>query len=210
MAQSMHYQDLIWQMQQMVDSCEGSLAATSGAIVPSKTFWYLVDFSGGNWAYKKISECPGQITVRNITGERETLRRMDTNVAEQKLSIHLAPDGNRRQQAQKMRDIAIEWVGKMKEGHLSRTEMWTALQSTVWRALMFPLPALNLTRKECQLIMAPLLEYILPALGICRNFQGKLVLAQKEFFGLCIKHGVSRTAPFGDRLLSTITPAETI
>jgi len=23
MAQSMHYQDLIWQMQQMVDSCEG-------------------------------------------------------------------------------------------------------------------------------------------------------------------------------------------
>jgi len=44
MAQSMHYQDLIWQMQQMVDSCEGSLAATSGAIVPSKTFWYLVDF----------------------------------------------------------------------------------------------------------------------------------------------------------------------
>jgi hypothetical protein len=35
----------IWQaLQQDVNTWEGSLSTTSGAIVPDKTFWYQVDF----------------------------------------------------------------------------------------------------------------------------------------------------------------------
>jgi hypothetical protein len=82
------YQDLIQCMQQAVDSWEGGLMVTSGAIVPSKTYWYLVDFSwsGGKWRYKKISECSGDITVGNLDGNRETLRRVKTDMAEETLS----------------------------------------------------------------------------------------------------------------------------
>jgi hypothetical protein len=37
-----------------------------------------------------------------------------------------------------MKNIAKEWVAKMQEGKLSRNEIWVAVQSTVWRPLIYP------------------------------------------------------------------------
>jgi hypothetical protein len=118
----------------------------------------------------------------------ETLKRNEVNRAEEPLGIHIAPDGNRRQQVEKMKNIAKEWVAKMKEGKLSRTKIWVAVQSTVWRTLISPLPAVNLTKQECKQIMGPILNFVLPALGICRSFPRYIVHAPKEYFGLAIKH----------------------
>ena len=60
--------DLVSLMQKSITSWEGSLSATSGALVARKTFWYLVDFvwHAGCWRYKRIAEYPGGPTVRNI------------------------------------------------------------------------------------------------------------------------------------------------
>ena len=40
-------------MQKSLDTWEASLKATCGAIVPDKTFWYLLDFKwqAGEWKY---------------------------------------------------------------------------------------------------------------------------------------------------------------
>jgi hypothetical protein len=48
-------------LQKSVDTWEGGLKATGGAIVPEKTFWYLIDFTwnGGEWRYKLVEECQG-------------------------------------------------------------------------------------------------------------------------------------------------------
>jgi hypothetical protein len=126
--------------------------------------------------------------VRNIDGELETLKQNEVDFAEETLGIHMAPDGNRKQQVSKMMNMARDWVALMREGNLSRSEMWMAVQSTLWRTLIYPLPAINLMKKECEAIMAPIIEYILPALGICRNFPRSIVFAPKEFFGLGIQH----------------------
>ena len=94
---------------------------------------------------------------------------METDVAEETLGILIAPDGNRKQQVEKMIQQGKDWVEKRQAGNLSRTEIWTAWQSTIWRALIYPLPALNLTQKECEAIMTPILQFILPALGTANN-----------------------------------------
>jgi hypothetical protein len=39
------YTEVLSLLQQSVDTWEGSLKATCGAIVPEKTFWYLIDFT---------------------------------------------------------------------------------------------------------------------------------------------------------------------
>jgi len=173
------WQAVLHSLQALVTTWEGSLSATSGAIVPQKSYWYLDDFqwSGGNWRYKNINECKGDIKVKSIYGELETLKRNEVNWAEETLGIHIVPDGNRCQQVEKIINIAKEWVAKMKEGKLSRTEIWLAVQLTVWRTLIYPLPALNLTKQECEQIMAPILNFVLPALGICRNFPRCIVHA---------------------------------
>lgn len=126
--------------------------------------------------------------VKDLQGNQQVIWRVETDQAEETLGILLAPDGNRKQQINKMRQLAIDWVEKLKQGTLSRTEMWTALQTTIWRTLCYPLPALNLTKGDCDLIMVPILEFALPSLGIRRNFLRSLVFAPKECFGLGIKH----------------------
>ncbi len=59
------FQDLIKSLRDAVNSWEGSLSATSGAIIPQKSYWYLVDFawSGGSWRYKRVNECKGDIKL---------------------------------------------------------------------------------------------------------------------------------------------------
>jgi hypothetical protein len=63
-----------------------------------------------------------------------------------------------------------------------------AVQLMFWRTLCYPLPALNLTRKEYEVIMAPILNYVLPNLGIRRNFPRLIVFAPKAFFIISLKH----------------------
>ncbi len=55
-------------LQSAVDHWEEGLKATCGAIVPEKTFWYLIDFSwsAGNWHYKMIEDCPGALFINDI------------------------------------------------------------------------------------------------------------------------------------------------
>jgi len=55
------YEEIITALQESVDTWERGLNATSGAIVPEKTFWFLIDFAwkAGQWRYKSIDESPG-------------------------------------------------------------------------------------------------------------------------------------------------------
>jgi hypothetical protein len=69
--------------------------------------------------------------VKDLQGNQQVIWRVETDQAEETLGILLAPDGNRKQQINKMRQLAIDWVEKLKQGTLSRTEMWTALQTTI-------------------------------------------------------------------------------
>ncbi len=76
----------------------------------------------------------------------------------------------------------------MRSGSPSRSDVCLSLISTIWRMLLYPLPALNLTKAECELIMAPILRYCLPAMGYCRNFPRNVVFAPTTYMGLGIEH----------------------
>jgi len=76
----------------------------------------------------------------------------------------------------------------MATGKLSRQEMWVAAHSTIWRTLSYPLPALNLTRQQWDDLLALLIRFLLPKLGVCRNFPRGLVFAPEKFFGLGLTH----------------------
>jgi hypothetical protein len=54
--------------------------------------------------------------------------------------------------------------------------------------LSYPLNATNLTKAQCDTIMAPLLNYALPAMGVCRNFPRALVCSSTTYPGLGVKH----------------------
>ena len=52
--------DVVHAMQNALNMWEGAIRATGGAIVPSKSFWYLGDFQWreGQWSYKDTEDAP--------------------------------------------------------------------------------------------------------------------------------------------------------
>jgi hypothetical protein len=177
-------------LQKAVDTWEGGLKATCGAIVPEKTFWYLIDFSwsSGCWKYKSVAECPGILWIKDITGARKELNRCDGHNAQETLGVFLAPDGNLSQLWDIIKEAAIVWADCMRTGKILREDAWLSFYSTIWKTLSYPLPAQNLKRDNYDNIMAPILRYLLPAMGICRNFPRALVYSSNRYMGLGIKH----------------------
>ena len=112
-------------LQQAVDTWEGGLRATCTAIVPEKTFWYLIDFKwiSGSWYYQSIEDSPASIFINDILGERKELRRCEVWDAQETLGIFLAPDGNTKQQQGKMRDLAVKWADCMRTGMIPKDDI---------------------------------------------------------------------------------------
>jgi len=80
-----------------------------------------------------------------------------------------------------MKEAVKKWVEGLRTGSISKAEVWIALNSTIMRTLLHPLPAIRLTKAQCESIMAPLLQYLLPALGVCRNFPRRLVFSTLDY-----------------------------
>jgi hypothetical protein len=95
-----------------------------------------------------IDECPGTISVQDLQGNKKTLRRFGVNHAETTLGVDIAPDSNNHQQEIKMYNAAVTWADSMRTWRISKSVIWTAIGSTIWRTLTYPLPALNLTVQQ--------------------------------------------------------------
>jgi hypothetical protein len=173
-----------------MDTWEQGITATSGAIVPEKTFTFLIDFSWrvGIWHYSTIAESPAQFFVNDIHGTRKLVKRYKPWEAQETLGVFLAPDRNLAMQFSSMLAKVQQWANALSTGNISRSEVWLALTTTIWQTLCYPLSSINLSRLQCEKLMSPLLQYALPALGICRSFPRDIVFALIKYAGLGIKH----------------------
>jgi hypothetical protein len=162
-------QDAIALLQKAIDTWENSLKIMCGAIVPEKTVWWLIHFEweGTSWQYASSLEHPGEIQVNDIVGDRKTLTRLNADQVYETLGVYLAPDGNSTAQSVKLLSLSTKWADAMRTGHISKDEAWLAVTTTIWRSLSYPLAALRLTKPQWEAIMAPILRYCLPAMGIC-------------------------------------------
>jgi hypothetical protein len=81
---------VLTEMQDAIDHWEGGLRATGGALVPAKSYWYLIDFvwKTDHWKYATIADIPGDITIQTVEGdEHTTLRRFEPDHAEETLGV---------------------------------------------------------------------------------------------------------------------------
>ena len=62
--------EVLQEMQDVVDHWEGGLRPTGGALVPEKSYWYLIDFiwKTDHWKYATIADVPGDIFIRTVNG----------------------------------------------------------------------------------------------------------------------------------------------
>ena len=85
------------------------------------------------------------------------------------LGIWIAPNGDRSKQISVLKQAALEWAGKVRIGHCSPEEAWTALHTNISAKLKYPVAACTFSDKECKSIMFPALKAALPRAGIASN-----------------------------------------
>jgi hypothetical protein len=109
-----------------VNTWEGSIHATGGAIVPAKSFWHLTGFkwTEGTWAYKNELESPATLSVRDCNGVMVELERLAPSAARRTLGVRLAPDGNNFEEVKHLWGVAVKWKQHIHTGHLQRHEAW--------------------------------------------------------------------------------------
>ena len=110
----------------------------------------------------------------------------ECNVSSCTLGVELAPDGNNDSMIDRLRQKAEEWGSNVRSGHLNRHESWLALNSTIMRSLLYPLPALTLTEDQCTKIMALVIVAGLNCLRVSSKLPKKIVYSNKYKFGLGI------------------------
>jgi hypothetical protein len=116
---------LVTEMQQVVDTWEGGLRASGGALVPDKSYWFLIHFifENNRWRYARIEETPGNITIRNIPGtDRVELERLKVQEARETLGVFIAMDGNQTAQTQALWEKATKWADQVRTGRFSHAE----------------------------------------------------------------------------------------
>jgi len=177
------------EMQDSIDRWQGGLWASGGAIVPEKSFVYPIAFQfdeKGEWRYKSVQEIDYNFTVKDHTGQLQNLPQKQHDESACTLGVHLAPDGNNDTMVNTLRQKAEEWKANIQSGHLNRHEAWLALNSTIMKSLLYPLPALTLTEAQCTKIMAPVISAGLNCLGVSSKMPRKIVYGNKDEFGLGI------------------------
>ena len=120
--------------------------------------------------------------------EKGNFNRLEPSEAFETLGVHLAPDGNHEAAYTALSNTAKLWADKVRTSHLKEAEASTALKTTIMKTLEYPLPALSLSRQQCDKIMAPILKAVLPKAGYNRHFSRKLLYGPLSHFGAGVRN----------------------
>jgi hypothetical protein len=184
-------EDILEEVQSCVDHWEGGSAATGAAMqAKDKSYWYLIDFewNGKDWRYRTIADMPGELDVREYTGERVTLSRLEPNEARETLGVYIAMDGNCKRQILALREKAVQYNSHITRGFLNPGEAWYALKSTIMKTLEYPMETISLTKRQWNHILAPILTANLPKAGISRTFTRDVIFGPSDELGLNLMH----------------------
>jgi hypothetical protein len=177
-------------MQAAVNAWHGGLRATGGALKPEKCSWCLVSFywDQGQWHYTNPDNQPGVLSIPSPQGELVPIMRHASTDAIKVVGVTQALDGNMIAQIQVLQAKAATWGAQISEGWVPRHLARKALDTMIWPALRYPLPACNLTEPQGELITKPLYHRILPSLGACRNYPLVYRHAPASLNGLALPH----------------------
>ena len=179
--------DLIQKTQAALNLWEGGLRTTGGALVPDKSDWTFVDFEvvDGKWQYID-SRNNEQLSVLNAQGVRENLDRLSTSTGRLTLGVHIAGDGNWKDEIQYLTDKSKKWAEQVRTGHIQRHDAWLAFRSTIRKSLDYCLPATFFSKKELYKIHSAALNRGLSATGIVRTLDRSICYGPLQFQGLGI------------------------
>ena len=164
----------------------GLFWATGGAIHPSKSFWWLIDF---NWnagvpSLKKKPRRGGNITIEDKDGNRIPLPPCEVDEAKRILGVYLAPHDKGKGQTKALQLKAQTWATYASMRKINPTYAWEGINSGITKGIEWPLAASTLSEDQCSQIMASILKVALRASGIQWRLPRKILYGSTDVLGI--------------------------
>ena len=203
--------DIFDDAQKAIDSWEGGLKATGGAIRPDKSFVYPISFAfkpSGEYYFEKVEDMEHTLTVRNHEDTREELELVDAHVGKETLGMFLAPDGNMDSQFKALKKKVDKWTASIRTGIIPTVDAFRSISSTIMKTLEYTTCATTFSRKECAKLVKPIHDAALPKSHICRTIPNAIRYGSKDALGLglddlYVNQGVEKVIFYLEQINST-------
>jgi len=124
--------------------------------------------------------------MNDVSGSRIPLDRLEPHEAERSLGIRLAPDGNHTAELQFRKEQTLVWASRIANSKAPRHITWLNFKTVLLKQVEYPLMVTTFSRAECDDILRPALQTVLPALGVNRHFPRDMLYGHADHFGLAI------------------------
>ena len=113
---------------------------------------------------------------------------METNIGIKGLGIHLDPADSYKTQISVMTKKSNEWSHVMKNSVISCLSATLALRTTIIKSHQYKIPALTLSKSECEKIMKPVYNIIISKIGVNKHIPLEYRYGPKSMQGLELLH----------------------
>ena len=128
-------------LQESISSWGQLLIATGGSLKAVKCSYHLISFEwrpDGSWVYAENEKDPEyNITIPLPDGSTAQIEHLGVNVPNKTLGSMTCPSGNSEGGINQMQTKSQEWVTTVKEGKLSRRNVWFMMKVQFWPRVAF-------------------------------------------------------------------------
>ena len=179
-------------MQESINSWGELLIASGGKLNPDKCFAYLISYlwnARGKWRYAS-NEGKNEygFSVPLPDGTSVPIRHLSVDQAEETLGVFSCPSGKQSELIKKMQTKADEWIGRAKESHLGRREIWFLVERQLWMGLKYGLCCHSSKWSVIEDVLHKQWNQLVPMGGIIRSAPVPLRQMDAGFFGVGCPH----------------------
>jgi hypothetical protein len=184
-------EELVEQMQVVIHFFLDLLQVIAGDLAPEKCVWYLIARRWNNGLptlLRKRESCHGIEITSNATGQTSGIKRKSATQGHITLGFHLTGDITSSAHKKIMKCKAKEYGEAIIISTLNREEGLLAYNTYYMASFLYGTAATSLDIKECEEIQRPVVNVILPKMGINRNITRSVVFGTSKYDRIGLDH----------------------
>ena len=194
-------ENIIQRAQKSVHIWRQGVMQTGGALRPEKCKWFLINFEwkNGKWKYCTSRANRANIYLHNSNGEKCIIDRLDVTMGLKGLGVHIAPDGNHRDQLEALiseepgkEGKITKWKNSIASSYLRQHDVYISAFSSIFKSVEYILPATSICDKDCKKVDTMVHKTLLPRLGIVRTMSIAYRSSPAKYQGLGSLHTSSK------------------
>ena len=188
-------------LQAAIDSWNGFLRVSGGALKPEKCYWYFTRFRWDDGIWSLAMDTPPPITISTDNNIRAEIIYKKPTESTKAVGVWQDIVGSSTEQVKAIIKKIRSTYQALDKYPVPRHLVWLGLRQSLWKSIEYVLPATTMSKEDAGLIAKELYRPLLPKLGCNRNFPLALRYNPSWLMGLglydpFIEQGLSKLLQF--------------